>query len=712
MTRIIRVITCVVLSSAFLHAEDEIDDTRGRGWEAPSRHDEGLIEKFGRRVKSIQLNLRGLSRVRRYREMTAPGASAPPPSGMLVREPGRGVFASRGAETHVSSVAEMQALHADLLPPAADNSRMPCFPPIFDQGALNSCTSVATTYYQLTHMVGLARGWDQRRAGPEKRFSPAWTFNLINSGNNRGSFQSRAYAALMSHGAATIKDMPYRGAEYPRSNYRSWPEDPGVWQGALDYRIEYFGVLQDADPDVMLKRMKLLLLNGHVLTAATSIDGWNRVEAADNPYSWADQPGVGQSVATKVTPGDSKHCITIVGYNDDLWVDLDADGLVEPDELGALKIANSWGRGDWNGGFRWLHYSALRPGPGGKSGSRELGLVNNQVFWIQPMRDYSPALVLQLDLPPVYRDEFRIMAGVGAGAGEAALQNGAPNFAFNYNGGRFSFSGGAKPEAVRAVLDLTTPVLRYGKPDAELMVAVSRRDGQALVPRAHVVEPMTGTARELELRAAPDAGGFLAVLPVGLMNATSVADVTLPAQVDLPVGEPAKVAVGVKSRETKGSGLVYKVFSSNASVLAVRDLSIVLDSQGRPALFIKPQPDAHGTSLLTVHVSDGWSSKEAQVRVNLLRSGEIAPSVVASPPVTNGLKVSIPFRVNPGSDKIGNAFVFFDASNVDLISSYTFTGSGEERVLELRLLKREAVEIVLSAAVGPLTGTTRLTVGG
>ena len=89
-------------------------------------------------------------------------------------------------------------------PRAVDNSTLPCFPPIFYQGELNSCTSVAVTYYQLTHMTGLVRGWDQKRAGAAQRFSPLWTFNLINGGNNHGTFQARAYAALLAHGAVTL----------------------------------------------------------------------------------------------------------------------------------------------------------------------------------------------------------------------------------------------------------------------------------------------------------------------------------------------------------------------------------------------------------------------------------------------------------------------------------------------------------------------------
>ena len=35
--------------------------------------------------------------------------------------------------------------------------------------------------------------------------------------------------------------------------------------------------------------------------------------------------------------------MTIVGYDDDIWYDINEDGKVQEGEKGAFKVANSWG---------------------------------------------------------------------------------------------------------------------------------------------------------------------------------------------------------------------------------------------------------------------------------------------------------------------------------------------------------------------------------
>lgn len=54
-----------------------------------------------------------------------------------------------------------------------------------------------------------------------------------------------------------------------------------------------------------------------------------------------------------------RHALTVVGYNDNIAVDINQDGQIEDNERGALKLANSWGADDNNNGFFWLSYDAL-----------------------------------------------------------------------------------------------------------------------------------------------------------------------------------------------------------------------------------------------------------------------------------------------------------------------------------------------------------------
>lgn len=51
----------------------------------------------------------------------------------------------------------------------------------------------------------------------------------------------------------------------------------------------------------------------------------------------------------------------VVGYNDNVWVDVNGNGVHDEGEYGAFKIANSWGTSgtNTNSGFMWVLYDAL-----------------------------------------------------------------------------------------------------------------------------------------------------------------------------------------------------------------------------------------------------------------------------------------------------------------------------------------------------------------
>jgi hypothetical protein len=267
-------------------------------------------------------------------------------------------------------------------PRAVDNSALPSFPPIFDQGDLESCTAVVSAYYQLTHAIGLRRGWDQSRLCDASRFSPAWIYNLTNGGENLGVSLSHAYRALAEHGAVTLEALPYDDAATALRN----PENPALRQEARAGRIAEFGLVDSSNPARYLAELKRLLAEGHLLTGSTAIEAWNRATVATPPGE-AVARHAGEKICTEIAPASPvSHAVTIVGYDDDIWVDLNGDGLATPEERGALKIANSWGTRDWNGGFRWLHYSALvrHESAPGAAAARDGAFWNNRLYWLVP----------------------------------------------------------------------------------------------------------------------------------------------------------------------------------------------------------------------------------------------------------------------------------------------------------------------------------------
>lgn len=73
------------------------------------------------------------------------------------------------------------------LPRAVDNSVLPAFPEIRNQGTINSCVAFAVGYYQYTYSLGRLAGWDNKNADDTSKVSPKWLYNLVNGGSDSGT---------------------------------------------------------------------------------------------------------------------------------------------------------------------------------------------------------------------------------------------------------------------------------------------------------------------------------------------------------------------------------------------------------------------------------------------------------------------------------------------------------------------------------------------
>src|SRR6478735_10967217 len=70
------------------------------------------------------------------------------------------------------------------LPRAVDNSALPAFPEIRDQGVLDTCVPFAVGYYQYTYALGRLAGWDNKNASNIAKVSPKWLYKLVNNGGD------------------------------------------------------------------------------------------------------------------------------------------------------------------------------------------------------------------------------------------------------------------------------------------------------------------------------------------------------------------------------------------------------------------------------------------------------------------------------------------------------------------------------------------------
>jgi len=407
------------------------------GCRPPTAAESAWMQQHLLSARQVHLNTLGLSRVnagRRSRNMV-------PLSGALTVPVGREIDGR-----DIGSAAA-----TGILPEAVDNSTLPYFPPIANQGGQNSCAAFACTYYQMTYMTALARGWSVNNADDTRHFSPRWSYNLVNGGKDEGTWITNIYSIEQQHGAATLAELPYDG------NYLAWCTDPGVWRHAIDMRMDRQGTVTGLDTDTGLQQLKTLLTDGYVLNFGTNIYAWQFVTVKDDPATHADDAAIGQAACAMLGDGGGGHAMTIVGYNDAVWVDINGNGVVDPGEKGALCIANSWGSGWGNGGFIWLAYDALKTvsavlttaNPG-----RQVALWSATAYWLTARPAYSPAVVAQFNLNTVARNQCAISLGVSTPDSAVPLTTWtAP--ALNMAGGAYAFDGSTTACDAGFVLDYT-----------------------------------------------------------------------------------------------------------------------------------------------------------------------------------------------------------------------------------------------------------------
>lgn len=318
-------------------------------------------------------------------------------------------------------------------PAQVDNSALPSFPPIVSQGALGSCVAFATTYYLMSHEVCLTLGCNNKTSAT-RIYSPKWTYNMINGGVDNGSSLSDAFAVMEKHGAATLADFPYD------SDYRSWDMNSEHWKRAINSRMKAFSYSR-INTDTDMANVKQILANGHVVSFGTYINSWVYRTVQANPQA-ASNPFVGQAIATHINGTVSGHAMVIVGYDDTIWTDINGNGTVEASEVGAFKIANSFGASWKNQGYAWASYDAFRAtstvpnfAPAGR-----IQLTQSGIVFYSTYTAYTPRLLAEVKMSHAMRAQMSLQFGSSANTSSSPSATWSP-FAFANRGGNYAFDG-------------------------------------------------------------------------------------------------------------------------------------------------------------------------------------------------------------------------------------------------------------------------------
>lgn len=203
------------------------------------------------------------------------------------------------------------------LPSSVDLSKD--FPRPGDQGIQSSCVGWATGYALKSYQERVEFRWSLEPA--EHRFSPAYIYNQINGGQDRGSQIYNALSLIVAQGVASLDQTPYNATDFLTQPSAAARQEASQFKGLSWKTVN--GTLEIKDA----------LANRLPVVVAIWVHGdMKRLRGPDSVYNTF---GGGLEGA---------HAVTIAGYDDQRYG-------------GAFKVINSWGYGYGDGGYFWLPYA-------------------------------------------------------------------------------------------------------------------------------------------------------------------------------------------------------------------------------------------------------------------------------------------------------------------------------------------------------------------
>ena len=203
-------------------------------------------------------------------------------------------------------------------------------PSVGNQGFQHSCVGWAIAYACKTYLEVRDQGWQPDLS--KRIFSPAFVYNQINRGINRGSNIERALKLLISDGCATLSTMPYRVGNWTSQPSGSARREAGKFRCKSYYPVKSGTLIRKA------------LQQGHVVILSVRTDpvfcsGLFQI------YTAREKRRGEAEVARNRRKSYGYHAMCVVGYDD---------------IRRAFLVMNSWSKGWGKEGYCWIAYDVVK----------------------------------------------------------------------------------------------------------------------------------------------------------------------------------------------------------------------------------------------------------------------------------------------------------------------------------------------------------------
>jgi hypothetical protein len=368
------------------------------------------------------------------------------------------------------------------LPPKVDNSRTKYYPPLLTQKGA-SCCQAAGTAYMFSYEVCRIRDLD---ASVEANIFPyGFAYNFINRGST-STYSGFSDGWRMAEELGMPDLESYGGQLEGTASQTSWVDGYDVYHKAMNNRyIESYRVTCTTNDGI--EKMKQWIFDrtdGSDPGGVMGFLAWSGQTRDELPSS---SPEAGHTyIKSFGTSGG--HCMTLVGYNDDITYDLDRDGKISEREQGGFLMVNSYGSSYGTDGRAYVPYGLFLDG----------SMKSSSVYGITVKEEFTPLITYKVKITHDTRNAIEIIRGYSTNTSATS-----PSETFRYNecfsnGGALPMEGKGLSETIEIGLDVSEFIEDISGKRTKFFLQIDSEGGSGKVDNFSVMDYTGGQVKEYE----------------------------------------------------------------------------------------------------------------------------------------------------------------------------------------------------------------------